>query len=318
MWIESTPGSGSTVFFRLPAGPPAPVPSNPRRWLMPDWEYRRRTRPSLAPLPVARPRLAVIETGDTLQRMLARYLDGADVVPFASLAEAQAGLTNAAVETIILNDRSVPDALQRLTRETLLPAGVPTILCSVPETPAIAQAMGATDYLVKPIAQDRLLAALDGLSLKGRTILIVDDEPDASRLFIRMLAASRRRYRFLRASNGEEALGMLRRKRKPSAVLLDLVMPGMDGFRVLSECARDPLLQRIPVIVTSARDPTGYPVISSAIAVTQGGGLTTQQILAIISSVRDLLAPKPRPADREPPEAPAGQPASASMPPHPV
>ena len=314
MWIESTVGRGSTAYFRLPIGLTTPAAGSPTQWLSPSWEFRQRAQLSLAPRPESRPRLVVVEEGDTLQRMLARYLDGTELACFTQMSTALSYLAHTPAQAIVINHTSVPDVLRQLAESIKLPAGIPAIVCSVPETPAVAQAMGAAGYLVKPVAEDRLVAALDGLRLRGRTILVVDDEPDALRLYIRMLTASGRGYRFLRASNGEEALAILRKKHRPSAVLLDLVMPGMDGFRVLEECTKDARLRRVPIIVTSARDPAGYPIVSSSIAVTLGGGLSTQQILAAIEGLRGLLAPGPRPADRAPQEALSDSLACASMP----
>lgn len=302
MWIESAPGHGATVFFRLPIGAVLPMQGGAIRWLNPAWEFRQRTRPSLAPRPVVRPRLVVAETGDALRRLLARYLDDTDLVPVASLDEAIVEITHTPAQAIVVNDASVPQAMQRMTSQPGLPANMPVIVCSIPETSDIAESIGASEYLVKPIAQDRLLAALDALDLKGKTVLVVDDEPEASRLFMRMLTSGGRAYNVLRAGNGQEAMHILRRKRKPDAVLLDLVMPEMDGFRVLAQCRSDPILKTIPIIVISARDPGGRPIVSNVIAATQGGGLTTLQILAAIDAMRTILAPQAQHGDREQPE----------------
>jgi signal transduction histidine kinase/CheY-like chemotaxis protein len=300
MWMESTPGSGSTVFFRLPIGPPDPLQSGSLRWINPEWEFRQRSRPTLAPRPVVRPRLVIMETGDTLTRMLQRYLDGVDLVPVRDFAQAAADLASTPAEGLIINDASLPQVLQRLTVETVAPPGIPTIVCSMPETPDVAQAMGASAYLVKPISQERLLGTLDGLHLRGKTILIVDDEPEALQLFMRMLASTRRGYRLITASNGQEALRILRRQ-KPALILLDLIMPEMDGFRVLAECSHDSRLKTIPIVVLSAQDPSGHPIVSSGVAVMLGGGLASHQVLACIDAMRTILAPGARHARSEPP-----------------
>ena len=78
-----------------------------------------------------------------------------------------------------------------------------------------------------------------------------------------MIAALKRSddYEFLEAGNGREALDVMRRNR-PSAVVLDLMMPIMSGFEVLQERATDPALRRIPVIIVSANRA---PEIASAV-----------------------------------------------------
>jgi CheY-like chemotaxis protein len=238
--------------------------------------------------------------------MLARYLDDTEIVCVASLSAAVAEVAHTPAQALVVNDASVPHALQRVTGVVGLPPNLPAIICSVPETSDIAESLGASDYLVKPIAQDRLLATLDGLHLTGKTVLVVDDEPEASRLFMRMLTAGERDYNVLRAGNGAEALRILHRKKKPDVILLDLVMPEMDGFQVLAVCKSDPALQTIPIVVISARDPAGHPIVSSAIAATQGGGLTTLQVMAAIDALRTILAPGARPGGQVQPENPSG------------
>jgi len=175
----------------------------------------------------------------------------------------------------------------------------------MPETANPTTALGASDYLVKPISQERLLATLDRVAPRAKTVLIVDDEPEAQQLFMRMLASAGRGYRVLTAPNGNEAMRILRR-RKPGALLLDLVMPKMDGFRVLAECSHDPALRRIPVVVISAQDPSGRPIVSNGVAVTMGGGLAAHQVLDCIDAMRAILAPGVRRDAPESPENPRG------------
>jgi len=132
--------------------------------------------------------------------------------------------------------------------------------------------------------------------LQGKTILVVDDEPEALRLFRRMLASTGRGYRVLRAANGRQALAILRSER-PDAILLDLVMPEMDGFQLLAAKNADPALRDIPVVAISARDPAGQPILSNALAVTRGGGLSTPQLLACIEALSRILSPAGRAAE---------------------
>jgi CheY-like chemotaxis protein len=81
------------------------------------------------------------------------------------------------------------------------------------------------------------------------------------------------------------------RSRKPDVMLLDLNMPGMDGFQVLEEKSRDPGIRDIPVIVISARDPSGDPIISDTFNVTHSGGLSQRNLLACIQAIGEILAP---------------------------
>jgi len=289
VWFESEEGIGTTFFFRLPIDRPVPIDSNTSRWFSPYLQHEERTWPSMAPVPVIRPRFIVLETGHALQRLLTRYLDGAEIVPVTSLPEAIQGLTHMPTQALLVNDMSVSKTLQCFSECTALPYGTPAIICSVPGACEAAGALGISDYLVKPVSRDALLAALDRLKLKGKTLLVVDDETEALRLFRRMLISSERGYRVLRATDGRRAMNILCEQRV-NAILLDLVMPKMDGFRFLAEKSQDPALRKIPVVVISARDPAGQPIVSNALAVTQRGGLSMPQLLACAEAISRILS----------------------------
>jgi two-component system response regulator (stage 0 sporulation protein F) len=92
------------------------------------------------------------------------------------------------------------------------------------------------------------------------SVLVVDDDASIRRMMIAALKRSDD-YEFLEAGNGREALELMRSDR-PSAVVLDLMMPIMSGFDVLQERATDPALRSIPVIIVSANRA---PEIASAV-----------------------------------------------------
>jgi threonine synthase len=99
--------------------------------------------------------------------------------------------------------------------------------------------------------QEGLLAALDSLDERVRSIAIVDDNPDASRLIRRILQA-KGAYQIHQADNGRDGLALIRAKH-PDLVVLDLMMPEMDGFAVLDALRADESTQDIPVIVVTAK-----------------------------------------------------------------
>jgi two-component system chemotaxis response regulator CheY len=120
-------------------------------------------------------------------------------------------------------------------------------------------------------------------------VLIVDNQPDIVRLYRRMLASTGRDFRVVQAKNGKEAMRILRRGR-PDVILFDLVAAEMDGLNFLRARNNEPALRNIPVIVTSATDQGSQPVVSNAFAVTRRGGLSTREILALITQTTTLLS----------------------------
>lgn len=290
MWVKSEVGVGTTFGFRLPVDPPALAEGSfGAGWLNSEWEYRQRTRPSSAPVPVLRPRFVVLEEADALQRLLRRYLDGVEVTAVTTLAEAITALAQSPAHALLVNDVAWAQNCQPLTESIELPYGTPLLLCALPGLHEATNGLGIADYLVKPIASQTLLAALDRLHLKNRTVLLVDDEPDALHLYRRILSAAEQKYRVLRAGNGQEALDILRSQR-PDVILLDLVMPKLDGFRLLAAKNQDATLRAIPAIVMTARDPVGQPIVSNALTVTQQGGLSVAQLLACITALSEILS----------------------------
>ena len=289
MWFESEKGLGTTFFFRLHIIPPDTVGDGASRWLSPSWEYQERTRrPRVSPAP-AKSRLVVLEIGDSLRRMITRYLDGADVVGATCLEEAIEELKREPSVALVINDSSVGRGLDRLATVHDLPHHVPAIVCSLPTINESAADLGTSRYLVKPISRDVLLATLDGLHLEGKTVLVVDDEPDAVQLFWRMLVSSGRGYHVLLASDGREALSIIR-KQHPDVVLLDLIMPNMDGFQLLTLMRGDAELRSVPVVIISARDPLGQPIVTNTVAIVQKDGISLPRLLTLTEAVIGSLA----------------------------
>jgi CheY-like chemotaxis protein len=288
IWAESQLGAGTTFHFELPLSPPSRDGGEYQRGLYPGWEYLQRTRPSMAPETIAPPRFVLVDRSDSLQRLLTRYLDGVEMVSLRALPEAVQELAQRPSQALLINERSVAGALSDLDHVDL-PSDVPVLVCSVPGTDELAAGLGVSDYLVKPVSRDTLIAALERVGPDVRTVLIVDDEPDVLRLFRRMLSSSGADYRVLRARDGQEALNLVR-KHHPDAVLLDLIMPNLDGFRLLEIMGEDPDLCRIPVVVISARDPAGQPIVSSALAITQKGGLSMHHLLTYVKTLGETFS----------------------------
>jgi CheY-like chemotaxis protein len=178
-----------------------------------------------------------------------------------------------------------------------LPYHTPTVTCWVLGEDETAGELGVMKYLIKPISRDRLLAALNDLGPGVRTVLLVDDDQEVLRLFARMLSSSEHDYRILQATSGQRALGLMR-QRRPDVMLLDLVMPGMDGFQVLQEKNQDPSIRDIPVVIVSSRDPSGDLIAGDALTVSCRGGLSVRNLIASVQAISQILSPAGGPASR--------------------
>ncbi len=152
---------------------------------------------------------------------------------------------------------------------------------------------GATltlDILAKPMAAEELLGALARQGLEpectdGRTILVVDDEPGIRDLHVRLLRELAPRCRILTARNGQEAL-MLMRRQRPDLVLLDLMMPVLDGFGVLEAMRQSEQMRDTPVIVLTAQILTHQDMArlqQGVAAVLSKGLFTGTEVLAQVT-----------------------------------
>ncbi len=296
MWAESPvnqdgtiggPGTAFVVSLPLEPPPAAPLPVAAERWVSDAAVREARTRPSKAPRLPPQPRYVLLDPAGSLLRLLGRYLSDSELVAVGDADAALAELTRSPAQALIVNaaeEGHVPAA-------AWLPFGTPLLVCRVPGELEAAHRLGVMHYLIKPIPRETLLKTLAALGDNVTDVLVADDEPEALQLFARMLASAERPYRVLRASNGRQTLELLR-QRRPHALLLDLIMPEMDGFQVLEEKRCDPLIRDIPTIVISSRDPVGAPIVSEGLTVARSGGLSLRELTACVQAVSAVLAPE--------------------------
>jgi threonine synthase len=105
-----------------------------------------------------------------------------------------------------------------------------------------------------PAPQEGLQAALENLDEKTTSVLLIDDNEDATLLIHRLLEA-RKNYRIFVAKDGWDGLSQARQK-LPDLIVTDLMMPGIDGFGLVEELRLDPRTRNIPIVVVSAKDIT--------------------------------------------------------------
>ena len=172
-----------------------------------------------------------------------------------------------------------------------MPFDVPIVACWVPERDAVVEKMGVQGYLTKPVRRADLLDAAEQAAPEAQRILLVEDDVEAKQLFERMLSSNSARYTIRHAGDGETALEAMRSWR-PDLVLLDLVMPGQDGFEVLAARLEDPALLSIPVVIVSARDPRREPIMSNGLMLTRPLGLSARDLMLAVGAIVGALPPR--------------------------
>jgi signal transduction histidine kinase/CheY-like chemotaxis protein/putative methionine-R-sulfoxide reductase with GAF domain len=135
-------------------------------------------------------------------------------------------------------------------------AHIPVVMCTIVSEEEKGMSLGASDYLVKPIMEQELVAALDRLDREEgiHRVLVVDDQLKDRKLLRRMIE-SQEGYEVIEAAGGEEAITLIGKVR-PHIIILDLMMPVVDGFAVLESVKADEATRSIPIIVVTAKELT--------------------------------------------------------------
>jgi len=173
-------------------------------------------------------------------------------------------------------------------------ADTPVIVLTITSDRGTALSLGAADYIVKPIERDRLLRVVERVSGDGSSpqVLIVDDSPEARELLRRALAGGP--WRIREAADGAEALARMAESR-PAVVLLDLMMPEIDGFGVLERMRADPHLREVPVVVVTAKTLSAQErafLSGSVIRILEKGSILQGSLIAEARALlRHLVAP---------------------------
>jgi signal transduction histidine kinase/DNA-binding response OmpR family regulator len=243
MWLESRVGVGSTFGFSVPVTPAAD------------------TDEAAGPAVGKGPLVVVIEDDRRSLELATLFLEGAGL-HVVGVREGREGLETVRRlrPAVVVLDIRIPgldgwDVLASLKHDPET-APIPVIVMSIVDERGRGFALGAAEYLVKPVGREELLAALRRtgvLSDAGRTLLVIDDDPAVRELITAVMASSG--WTVLSAESGEKGL-VLARQARPSVVLLDLLMPDMDGFAVTEALREDPVTRDLPIVVLTAKAMT--------------------------------------------------------------
>jgi signal transduction histidine kinase/DNA-binding response OmpR family regulator/HAMP domain-containing protein len=219
--------------------------------------------------------------------------DGHRLIFAASGAEALATAREHRPDVITL-DIMMPDVdgwsvLHQLKQDPEL-AHIPVVLISVTEQGSLGVELGAAQVLTKPIDRDELLDAISRCCRDGTrgTVLIVDD--DAAMREVAQRAVERLGYNIATAVDGAQAIAWLEANPLPVLILLDLLMPGMDGFAVLRRLRDRTEWAALPVLVVTAKqlDPTEERWLRDMAQQVIGKGQSGY--ITLVETVRDVLA----------------------------
>jgi signal transduction histidine kinase/CheY-like chemotaxis protein len=294
--VESEEGAGSTFIVQLPMIDSGSVIADSS----PAWEQM------LEAQSLARPSIAQLEHGSTVlvidddpvvRELLPRRLAdlGVHVATAASGAEGLL-LAKTLLPDLITLDVLMPgmDGWTVLTtlKSTPALAHIPVIMLTIVDDWKTGFALGAVDYLTKPINSERLVELIDFhrrdrivQDSAGDYILIVEDDAALRELLHRNL--DRAGWEAIEAADGRAALAQIA-KRRPGLILLDLMLPELDGVQVIDELHATPAGQSIPIIVLTAKDltPAEHQRLNGSVAqILQKGTYSSEELLRNISDL---------------------------------
>jgi len=288
MGVDSELSRGTTFWFTIPSDATGEATGPAARLI--------RSLPTVPRDPSLRTVILVHED-EGVSRLLQRHLDDYVIVRAPDPAEADRLVREVHPLALILPDGEV----------TATPrADCLCISCPLPNLGRAARALGARGLLLKPVTRDDLMAAMDRLGVPIERVLVADDDPEMIRLLQRMLAARPSVVACLEAYNGREVLEVLARER-PDVILLDLVMPEMDGHAVLSTLRANNALADIPVIVISG-EPEEVPTVdpSASICFNQQEGFGLTQVVAYLRAALSAATPGRPGLNQDEPTPPEG------------
>jgi GAF domain-containing protein/CheY-like chemotaxis protein len=185
---------------------------------------------------------------------------------------------------------------------------IPVVMCTIVSDKGRGISLGASDYLVKPILEQDLLDALNRLDREaGRHRVLVVDDSAEDRSLLRRFIESQPGYEVVEAASGQEAINLVQTV-DPNIIILDLMMPEMDGFAVLETLKSDEETRPIPIIVVTAKELTEEErgILNHQIEdLIQKGVLEREELMQDVAAALDKMGRKRDDAQDE--RAPASE-----------
>jgi len=283
--LESKVGEGSRFTFSLPAGsekataiPSATATHGPFNVMDGD---------------VCKALVLIVDDEVSTRELLASYLSSDYRIAMAesgaeALQKARELRPDAITLDVLMEKSDGFDTLVALRKQPET-AAIPVIIVSIVDQKNVGFALGATDYLIKPIRKPELLEAMHKhvppRADEDSVILLVDDDPKTLELLEETLRSAG--YETQSVQSGARALEVLSSK-IVSAVLLDLLMPGMDGFEVVGFIRQQATLKELPIFVMTGKTLTAQEIAilgKETQALFQKSSPWQQQLIAEINRV---------------------------------
>jgi signal transduction histidine kinase/DNA-binding response OmpR family regulator len=249
-------GSSFTVWLPWRANLHDAVSVSPR----PETPLRLMTQSELKKGVEEQPTALVIEDNQHAANLIDLQLRAAGFeVCHASTANQAHNILEQKLPSLIVLDILLPDMdgwdfLAQLKIGDTPLSKVPVVIVSILADRGRGRLLGAAEVLQKPVMYEDLLASLSRLGLvkkdQSMTLLVIDDDPDSVELMSTMLRGTS--YRVLQAYNGRDGVAICRRE-QPDLIVLDLIMPEINGFEVISALAEDASTATIPIVVVTAK-----------------------------------------------------------------
>jgi CheY-like chemotaxis protein len=201
----------------------------------------------------------VIDDDKTVREVMGRFLEREGfVVKLAGGGQEGLRLARELHPAAITLDVNMPDldgwtVLAAIKGDPRL-SDIPVVLMTIEDNKSRGYSLGAAEYMIKPVDRERLAGVLSRICASaGRRVLLVDDD-EIMRQSVRR-ALEQERWEVVEAENGQVALERLA-EQCPDVIMLDLLMPVMDGFEFLVEMRHRAEWRDIPVLVVTAKDLT--------------------------------------------------------------
>lgn len=251
--LTSEAGKGTTFTVRLPAVTHAAADTAVSA-------TEKHSESSQVREPEHGPIVLVVDDDPDARELLRRHLQRSGyAVRVAANGEEAMQLARTLRPDVVTLDVLMPQmdgwSVLSAMKEDAILAEIPVIMATVVDNQSIGFSLGAADYLIKPIDRDRLVRAVEKCCPSGapRHVLIIEDDAPTSQLMARALLQID--CTVTQAENGRVGLERLN-EALPDAILLDLMMPEMDGFEFIAQVRAEPRWRRIPVIVVTAKTLT--------------------------------------------------------------